>query len=483
MRVGEYAACDATALAELMRRGEVTAEEVYASAVEAINAVNAHINAVADGPWQQPLDYATDGVFAGVPFVLKDLGNHARGIPVRSGSRLSADGVVRPSDSFLIRKFRDAGLAIAGLTTTPEIGFNTNTEALIYGSTRNPWALGRSAGGSSGGTAALVAAGGVPVGHGGDGGGSIRIPAACNGLVGLKPSRGRTSNGPELQEALAGFGIEFVLTRTLRDCAAILDRVAVPMPGDKYLVERPRRAWVTEIGASPGRLRIAVCTASWSSRAVDPEVAAAVQRVGQQLEAMGHHVDRATPTVDWDTFIEAQVPIFAAWNADAVETLAEASGNRPGPQTLEHAVLASYEYGRQLTALQIARAMRTVNAVMRMVGRFFTEWDLLITPTMNVPPLPLGYHDANDPSLSVEGWVRHIFDVCSFTALFNWTGTPAMSLPLAWSSGGLPIGVQLAAPMCQEATLFQVGAQLEAALPWSMRRPAVHAATADLAPN
>jgi amidase len=475
MQLTEYAALDATALAELIRRREVSGPEVYAAALEAIDAVNGELNAVAGGPWERPLDHAADGPFAGVPFVLKDLGPHPQGVPTMSGSRLSGDGVVHAHESFLIRRFRETGLAVAALTTVPELGQNASSEALVHGPTRNPWDLTRSSGGSSGGSAALVAAGAVPAGHASDGGGSIRIPAAFTGLVGLKPSRGRISPGPDSQEPGWGVAVEGVVTRTVRDSAALLDAVAGAMPGDKFAIRDPLRPWSQEVGADAERLRVALHSDSWSGTQVDPEVADATEAVGRRLEQLGHHVERATPRLDWDPFMRAVVTLFAAALIEAVDALAAASGLRPGPDTLERTTFASYERGKTVTALEIGLAMRTMNEVTRTVGDFFTEWDLLVTPTVSVPPLPLGYLDADDASLDADGWLRRIFDVCSFTPLFNCAGTPALSLPLGSTSSGLPIGVQLAAPMCGEDVLIRAGSQLEEAMPWQDRRPDVHA--------
>jgi amidase len=480
MRLDEYAACDATALAELIRRGDVRAEEAHAAAVEAINQVNGALNAVADGPWEAPLEYVRDGPFGGVPFVLKDLGAHPKGIPARWGTRLSGEGIAFPYESFVIRRFREAGLAIGGLTTTPEFGLSANSEALVYGSTRNPWDATRSAGGSSGGSGALVAAGAVPAGHANDGGGSIRIPAAFNGLVGLKPSRGRISDGPDRQELAWGLATEGVLTRSVRDCAGLLDVAAGAMPGDKFVIRDPVRPWSQEVGADGERLRVAIHTASWAGTPVDPEVAAAVEAVGRTLNELGHVVEWATPIFAWDALIAIMLSIYAASCAESVAFVSAVTGSRPSAETLECTTLVTYEYGRDLTVLEMATLRATANELTRTVGDFFTHWDLLITPTVNVPPLPLGYLDANDPALDAEGWMRRRYDVCSFTQLFNISGTPAISLPLGWTSEGMPIGVQLAAPMCEEATLIRVGSKLEEAMPWRMRRPSIHAASTNV---
>ena len=479
MRVDEYSACDATALAALLSKREVSADEVYEAARVAIDAVDAQLHAMADGPWERPLEFAQHGPFGGVPFAIKDVGAHPRGVPVRFGTRLSGDGVTFETESFLLTRFRDAGFAAAGITTAPEFGYNFSTEALAYGaSTRNPWDLTRSVGGSSGGAAALVAAGGTPVAHAGDGGGSIRVPAAFNGLVGLKPSRGRTSDGPECQERLAGLGVEFGLVRTMRDCAALLDAIAGAMPGDRVIIKEPERPWSQELGVSPGRLRIAINTETWSDTPVHPDVVAAVETVANELEALGHHVERATPSFAWDRFVVAMTTIMSGYLVESVASTSEASGLQPGPDTLEHTIAALYERGQKVTLLDMASAMEAVNDASRIIGQFLTEWDLLVTPTANIAPPPLGYHDANDSSYDAEGWIRRLFAEGSFTPLFNWTGNPAISLPLGSTPDGLPVGVQFVAPMCEEARLIRVGSQMEEAMPWSGRRPQVYAGVA-----
>jgi amidase len=471
MRIDEYAQHDATGLAALMRAGEVSRAEVYEVAVAALTAVNPRLNAIADGPWERPIPYRAEGPFGGVPFVLKDLGAHPQGVPIRAGSRLSGRGVAYPHESHLVRRFREAGLAAAAVTTTPEFGLNTNTEAVVYGSTHNPWDVTRSAGGSSGGTAALVSAGAVPVGHAGDAGGSIRVPAGCCGLVGLKPSRGRTSDGPDRQEILFGLASEFVLVRTVRDCAAMLDALAGAMPGDKFVVKDPARPWTGEVGGRVEPLRVALHAGSWSDIPVDPEVAHAVEHVGRELELLGHHVQWATPRFNWEEFIAATLMIWAHACAEAVEAIAGATGNQPGAQTLEHTTHELYKLGRVATALELGAALQSVNTLSRIVGAFFTQYDVLVTPTMALLPTPLGHLNADDPALTAEAWIRRVFGVCPFTALLNCSGTPAMSVPLGWAASGLPIGVQLASAMCEESVLIRLASQLEVQLPWHDRRP------------
>ncbi|MFD1246316.1 amidase [Nocardioides ginsengisoli] len=476
MRIDEYAELDATALAAAIAAGEVTADEVAQVATEAIDAV-AELNAVAHGPFEKPLDHAADGRFAGVPFAIKDLVLHAAGVPTRMGTRLLGDGLVPPTDTHLMERFRAAGLATLAVTTTPELGFNGNSEALAYGSTRNPWNTAHSPGGSSGGSAALVAAGAVPIAHANDGGGSIRIPAACNGLVGLKPGRGRVSVGPDAGDALFGMGCELVVSRTVRDTAAVLDEVAGPLPGDPFVIAPPERPWSQEVGADPGRLRIAVHTESWAGTPVDPEVAAAVDAVAATLEAAGHHVDRRTPTIDWDRLIQTNLVLWCAFLAGSVGAIEAMTGRTAGPDNLERTSWACVEHGRTISGLEICSALDSVNALSREMGRFFGDYDLLLTPTMNTPALPLGHLDANAELTALE-WTNRIFDACSFTSVFNQTGAPAISLPLGQSAQGLPIGVQLAAPSNGESLLIRVAAQLEQAMPWAGRRPGVHVARA-----
>ena len=476
MDMQEYVARDATALAELVDAGEVRAAELQDLAREAISKVNSELNAVIDGPWDEPLPYDENGPFRGVPFVVKDLFLHAAGVPVRAGSRMLGAGIPFPQDTHLMARFKAAGLATMALTPTPEFGLSANTEPLAHGSTRNPWDPALSPSGSSGGSAALVAAGAVPMAHGNDGGGSIRMPAAYTGLVGLKPTRARTPVGPDMQEAVYGNAVEFAMTRSVRDTAALLDAVAGPMPGDKFLLREPQRPWSEEVGADPGKLRVALHTASWAGSAVDPEVVAATEAVGRMLSDLGHSVVEATPVFDWDRFMEAITIAWSAIVAEFVTALSAATGNDPGPETLENTTLAFYERGRTMTVLEFAEASAVFNEVSRQVGEFFTGFDLLLTPTTNLPPQPLGFLNMNDPSFDAGGWIRNLFDLFSFMPLFNFTGLPAISLPLATTRTGLPIGVQFAAPMCDEAGLIRVAAQLEEAMPWRDRPlPQIHA--------
>lgn len=473
MKFSEYAAYDATGLAQLIAKGQVSATEVQQTARQAITAVNPKLNALVDNVFGEPLAYSAHGPFAGVPFLIKDLGVHAAGVPTRIGSRLTGEGITFERDTDLMARFRQAGLATLGRTSTPEFGFNATTEPLANGPVHNPWDLSRSSGGSSGGSAALVAARAVPVAHATDGGGSIRIPAAWCGIVGLKPTRGRISPGPDASEPLFGLSTQFALARTVRDVAALLDAVQGASVGDKYVIAPPARPYVEEISTPPGRLRIALTTRPWSGVAVDREYVQAVETLGRTLESLGHVVEQGSPHVNWEAFIKANATLWAAATSANVTELAKARRIEIGPQVVEATILTCIEYARTLSVLDVCAAEAACNVVNRSVGAFFSDYDVLVTPTVGGPPPPLGYLDANDASLDMLGWLNKLFDLVPFTPVFNVTGQPAISLPLGQDSHGLPIGLQFIARYGDEATLLRLAAQLEQALPWSDRHPAI----------
>ncbi len=471
MHVSVYREYDAVGLAYLIKSGQVSVQEVQQLARQAILEVNPTLNALVGELFEEPLTASTTGPLAGVPFVVKDLALHAAGVKTALGSRLTGDGIVFPHDTDLMARFRQAGLVTLGRTATPEFGFNASTEPVSNGSTRNPWDTSRSSGGSSGGSAALVAARAVPVAHGTDGAGSIRIPAAWCGLVGLKPTRGRVPQGPDSDERLSGLGVDFALTRTVRDAAALLDAVNGPGIGDKYFAPPPERPYTQEIGLPPGQLHIAMTTQAWSGAPVDKEYADTVARVCRELVAQGHEVEEASPQVDWERFVDANLPIWTASIAENALGIAHARGIEIGPDVLEAVTLASVEYGRRLTAIDLLRAQRLCGTLTRGVSAFFRSYDVLVTPTVAAPPPPLGTLNQNDPNIDPRSWLNKLFELIPFTPLFNVTGQPAISLPLGQSSDGLPIGVQLVARYGDEATLFRLAAQLEEALPWNRRHP------------
>jgi amidase len=469
----EYSRLDATALAALIAGGDVSAAEVQAVAVDSIRRLDPRLNAVVAGPWDEPIAYDSTGAFGGVPFALKDLICHAGGSPMFMGSRLTGPaGVTVGYDSDLMARFRRAGLAVIARTATPEFGFNSNTEPVTNGPTRNPWSLDRSVGGSSGGSAALVAARCVPMAHGNDGGGSVRIPASYCGLVGLKPTRGLVPLGPDNEDALYGQIAEFALTRTVRDAALLLDQVAGPVPGQRFRVPAlGGPSYVERLAAPPAPLRVAVHVESWAGSPVDAAVATGVDHVGVTLADLGHHVERATPRFDWDRFVESQCVVEAAAIVEMVEAIEALTGNQPDPDHLEATTLRAYRYGLDLSAQDLNRALASMRLISAEFGRLYESYDVIVTPTMNTTAIPLGVLDQNNSTTTHQEWMRGLYDRGSFTPLFNVAGGPAISVPLGVDEEGLPIGVQLAADQFGDGTVLTLAATLEAASPWIDRLP------------
>ena len=469
MNLHDYASHDAVGLRRLIAAAEVTPAEVEAAAREALAAADSAVRGLARPLLDRPLDHAPDGPFAHIPFLLKDLGPVAEGLPFAIGSRAIPDIPAR-EDSHLMRRFRAAGLAVLGQTTTPEFGLSFATEPIPHGPTRNPWDLALGVGGSSGGSAALVAAGAVPMAHGGDGAGSLRIPASCCGLVGLKPSRGRVGCGPGLGEPMLGMAYEFGLTRTVRDTAALLDAVHGGNIGDKYIAPPPARTYTSELTASPAGLRIALSTAAPNGAPVDPDVAAVAVHTAHVLEDMGHTVTEAAPRVEWPD-------VIAATLAEGVAMVAPVLGapRPPDPAKLEAVSRSFIAYARSASALDLLAAFDAQNRVTRSLAGFLGgAYDLLVTPTLAAPPLPHGTLDYDSPEYTAESWLERIFAYGPFTMLFNISGQPAISLPLGTTPSGLPVGVQIAAAYGREDLLIAVAARLEEALPWRDRRPPHH---------
>ena len=465
MRPHEYAQHDAVGLRELMRTGAVAAAEVEHAARHALEAANAELNALAMPLFGHALEHAADGPLGGVPFLIKDI-PMARGVPFCFGSR-GLEGVVADHDSDLMLRFKAAGLVTLGVTTVPELAISFSTESVKHGPTRNPWDLERGVGGSSGGAAALVAARAVPLAHGNDGAGSLRVPASCCGLVGLKPSRGRTPCGPDTGEAGFGTSYEFGLTRTVRDAAHLLDAIHGPAVGDKYTAPPPSGRYADELTRAPGPLRVACTTHAWSGVPVDSEVAHAVDRTARTLEAMGHEVSDASPAVDWEAVMHGFVAGLIAIAAPYLM-----APRPPHASKLEAVSRAILDEAKALSALDLVSALDACNRVTRSVGAFFAEYDLLVTPTLGQLPAPHGTLRYDDPAHTTRSWLESMFAYGPFTAVFNISGQPAISLPLAQSQSGLPIGVQIIAPYGREDLLFQIAAQLEQAMPWNHRTPA-----------
>jgi len=478
VQTSEIGALDATGQAELVRRGEVSALELVDEAIGRIDRLNPSLNAVIhkhfDRARSQAVGKLPDGPFRGVPFLLKDLGGgNLKGDPNNYGTRFLRDAGYRaPTTSYVIEKFLAAGLVIVGRTNAPELGAWTTTEPAAYGPTRNPWDISRSSGGSSGGSAAAVASRMVPFAHANDGGGSIRIPASECGLVGLKPTRGRVSLGPDIGEVWEGMAIEFAVTRTVRDAAALLDVVAGLMPGDPYTAPTPARAYRAEVGAPCAQLRIGLLS-SLSALKVHPDCVSAVQSAGHLLESLGHHVELTHPAhLESPELTTGLLPIIATSQARSIEQFSAAIGRKISADDMDCDNWAVTELGRKVSGTEYLAAVEVLNRYTRKVAAWWTEgFDLLVSPTLPEPPPPIG-ELVPDPREPLKGFQRS-GALTAFTLPFNVTGQPAISLPLHWTAERLPVGVQLVAAFGHEDLLLRVAAQLEQTVRWSEQHPRV----------
>jgi amidase len=479
MKRSEYVEHDALGLAALVAAGEVTANELAQAASAAIAAVNHSINAVVEEWPAQQTDLArsdSGAPFSGVPFLIKDVAISMAGQRVELGSRLAA-GNVAAADSNLMRHFRHAGLVTIGRTSSPEMAFSTTTESVFNGPTRNPWDLERSAGGSSGGAAAAVAAGIVPLAHATDAAGSIRVPAASTGLFGLKPTRGRVSNGPAMDEVFNGFGVQLGLSRSVRDSAALLDASMRPDAGEPYYTAAPASPFLLDVTREPGKLRIGVMTQAWSGQQAHAEIEQATMEAAKLCASLGHHISLVQPKlgVSWEAFVHANAQIWCANLVGWIDGLSAATGRKADLSTLEASTMACYEYGRGALAPAFAGALEVRNSVSRSVGSYFGEYDILLTPTLPDLPLPIGVYAKGAEHMDGLEWTARVFQHSPYTPAINVAGVPAMSVPLASSATGLPIGVQFVAGFGREDILFRLAGQLERAQPWAGRRPAVWA--------
>jgi len=478
MSFSEYAEYDGTGLAELVRGREIKASELVEEAIARIERHDETLNAVVHKGFEigRQAAKAVDegkqsGVFAGVPFLLKDIGAICTGLTVQFGSRFLA-GFVPPVDDELVRRYKAAGTCILGVTNAPELGLLPFTEPLAYGPCRNPWNPAHSTGGSSGGAAASVAAGIVPVAHANDGGGSIRIPASCCGLVGMKPTRARISQGPYIGEALGGLVNNHVVSRTVRDSAAMLDATAGPMPGDPQVAPAPEGSFLAAATKPPGSLRIALCRTDLKGEAIDPEVESAVCATAQVLRELGHVVEEASPEglseeaaappfrVLWSTGTVAQIDMFARLTGRPIDW-----------DLFEPATRAFYEDGQRHSAADYIAAWDAIQGLGRQFGRFFESHDVLLTPTLASPPAKLGSFDVQ--RTDIDGLYAELTRYMPYTPLFNGTGQPAVSLPLQQSASGLPLGMMFVGRFGAEELLYSLAGQLEEALPWKERRPLV----------
>jgi len=484
---------DATELARLIRTREVSSPEAVDASIDAIERVNPQLNAIVHRMYDKARAQAAgepgEGPFAGVPMALKDFDGFVAGEPFTASARF-LDGFVPGQDAEVIARLRRAGFVFVAKTNLPELAILGTTEPAWRGPTHNPWNTDHSPGGSSGGSGAIVAARAVPIAHGGDGGGSLRIPASACGVVGLKATRGRIPTGPDTGEGWGGYVQWGVLTRSVRDTAALLDVLSGPMPGDPYAAPPADRPFAAEVGRDPGRLRIAFTTASFFGKTTDPHCAQAVVDTARTLESLGHDVSEATPAIDRDALVEAYLVQIGTGIAGEIDDMARWVRRAPRPADFEPATWFLRQVGQTMGALDLHHAREAAQRAGRQLAAFHQRFDVLVTPTMAHPPVRLGELALKPAeaaglavlrSLPLAPAIRAVlaqlaannFERTPNTQLFNQTGQPAISLPLHMHPGGLPIGVQFAAACGGEGLLVRLAAQLEASTPWIGRKPRV----------
>ncbi len=481
--ISEYLELDATGLADLVRTGQVSAAELVESAIERIEALNPALNAVVYKFYDRARAAASEppsGMFGGVPFLLKDSFGHLAGVPTRQGSAFEP-ATPKDHNSTLTDRYLAAGLNPLGKTNVPEFALMSTTESRLYGPARNPWNTEYITGGSSGGAAAAVASGMVPVAHANDGGGSIRIPASCCGLVGLKPTRARTSIGPFIGDGWGGLEVEHVVSRSVRDTAAMLDATAGSAPGDPYLAPAGPANWLAASLQNPGPLRIAAIRTRPDGAPLHPECLAAVDRTAAICADLGHHVEEVDPVKAWritpekfEQISNCYGAIYASSLVSQIDTITQETGQTPSGNNLEAYSLAVYELGKGVTGGAYQQAWTFMHQLGREMAAWHEQWDVALTPTTGLPPLRLGTLKPHTGDFAENFAIMAEFH--PFPALQNSTGQPAMSVPLHWSADGLPIGTQLIGRFGEEDLLLKLATQLEAAAPWEPRCRAMRAA-------
>ncbi len=476
-RFSEYEQYDALGLADVIRKGEVSASEVMEAAIERAEDRGAKLNAICHKAYDlgraEAAAAKADTMFAGAPFLLKDLAAPMPGIPESEGCVLFANSEV-PVASAAQQRLKDAGLVTFARTTSAEMGLSFTTDSPIYGGpTLNPWDLKLTPGGSSGGASAAVAAGIVPMAHGNDGAGSIRVPAACCGVYGLKPTRARLPSGPYVGEGWAGIAFSGVISRSVRDTAAALQVSEGADLGAPYPAP-PRENHLELIKTPPRRLRIGFVTKTYTGEAIDPACVAAVEEAAKLLESLGHIVEPAQLTYDYYGALKASLDIVCAGTAQSVAQAVKALGREPLEHELSTVCRAAYEAGRRMSAVAYTDAVDATHAAGRQIAAFFVDYDMLLTPTTASPPVAADRYPLTAASLE-DYWMgdNGIFKFAPFTQIGNVSGQPAASLPLYWTADDIPIGVHLVARFGEDSTLLQLSAQLEAAKPWFDRRPAM----------
>jgi Asp-tRNA(Asn)/Glu-tRNA(Gln) amidotransferase A subunit family amidase len=470
----DYEHYDALGLADLVRRGKVTPADLFEAAIERVEARNPSVNAVVmrlyDYGRQAIADGLPDGPFRGVPFLLKDLTASLAGVKMTRGSRFFADAPPPTADSEHVRRLKRAGLVIFGRTNTCELGLSLTCEPQLYGPTRSPWDLDRISGGSSGGAAAAVGARMLPMAHASDGFGSIRAPAACCGVVGLKPTRGRNTMAPYTGEGLGGLSTEHAVTLSVRDTAALLDATAGPGPGDPYAATPPARPFLEEVGADARALRVAYTKAAPNGAPVAADSLRTLDETVKLCADLGHQVEEADPEIDRALVVPTFLTLAAA---NTVVNLAShpTAGRSARADEVERVTWGTAEKGQRVSAPDYVRATQTAHRLGRQMAAFHARYDVLLTPGLGMLPVELGWIDMMMDDVD-EYW-RRVFTFSPFTVWFNLTGQPALMLPFGRTASGFPVSVQLVAPYGSEATLFRLGAQLERARPWFDRKPAL----------
>jgi amidase len=493
----EYDRYDALGLAELVRQGEVTPTELCREAIERIERINPKINAVVTPMYDQgrksASEFLADAPFAGVPFLLKDLISTYAGVPTSQGCR-ALKNVIPEHDSEMVVRFKKAGVVILGKTNTPEFGLLAITEPELFGPCRNPWSIDRTPGGSSGGSAAAVAAGLVPVASGGDGGGSIRIPAAYCGLFGLKPSRGRNPSGPDLGSIWHGAVQEHVITRSVRDSAAMLDATQGADTGAPYEIRLPEGSFLEEVEKDPGQLKIAFNTQSPLGTPVHPECVQAVEETAHLLNDLGHSLEESRPDIDGLAIARSFLAAYYGEMAADIAGLEKILGRKASPGDVEPVTWMLNLLGRSYSSGHLAAALHEWDHAARMMGLFFKKYDLYLTPTTAYPPARIGELQPKPAEAMMMkvvntlrlGWLMKASGIVEqmakdslmrtpFTQVANLCGLPAISVPLYWTADGLPCGSHFSGPFGDEATLFRLATQLESARPWFEKRPSVTA--------
>ncbi len=469
----DYAEYDGVDLAELVKKGGITPAELIEAAADRVARHNPTINAVVYQAFDEALakaDKLPVGPFRGVPFLVKDLLIQVAGWPRTSGSRFCR-GVIDEADDGLMARYRASGVSAIGKTNLSEFGIAGTTEGQLYGPCRNPWNTEHIVGGSSGGAAAAVAAGIVPMAHGGDGRGSIRIPASCCGLVGLKPTRDRSPHLPDGYDFAQGFVVEHVITRTVRDWAVMLDVTGQPEPGSPYAAPAKERPYAEEVLRSPGKLRIAFSSEKANGQPCHPEVQAALEATATLLEQLGHEVVPQDLGVDQRALWGSQNAFSGANFAAGMRRMIAEIGRDPNDDEFEPLTWASWKGGQRATGMDAMADAQTLRMLARQALQIFESFDVFLTPTLAAPPPKIGYLS---PVLNTPRDIgRRNGEFFSYPGIANMTGAPSISLPLAWSSDGLPMGMMFTARYADEATLFRLAAQLEKEAPWKNKRPPI----------